>query len=357
MLARVWLILVFLTLANAQNFNITFRLSTYQTSASDVTLWFRFFLAVDIPAGGYLVISTSPGGFTTGTTSNPPGGGTRTPATIICGDAGGPYTPIPSCDTLVFPNPLYDNIGPYRIQFPNGLASGSEYGLALGMLRSNGSCLARNSQQETCCLLKCALNIFFCHSPSLGGLYNQPNEGTSFATFAWTTDTSGNTYLETNFASTQYAQCCVTLQLTGKRGFFPGLMIRRASCPPITFPNLVAHNKAENKDEFMSHECQQSIVALVFVLFIFVLTQKAIPTFSQQIYVRKFLRRVQIGHLHWWGHTSRDDSVLLCRPRGSWRGMPCSCEVEGARPHCLGFGFDFVAHYFALLCVRIRSSL
>jgi hypothetical protein len=35
-------------------------------------------------------------------------------------------------------------------------------------------------------------------------LYNQPNEGTSFATFAWTTDTSGNTYLETNFASTQF---------------------------------------------------------------------------------------------------------------------------------------------------------
>lgn len=197
-----WLAICLLCLVtvptNAQNMDITWRLSTYQTSAANVTMYMRFRLTTPIPANGFLDVSTS------GTTSTPPDGGARTPARIICDDIGGPYTAIPSCETLSFPT-SYDEIGPYRIKFPNGLAAGVEYGFALG------------------------------------GMYNQVNEGTSYPLLAWTTDAS-STRLELSYNTANtftYATFYGEMRLSSYQGgvtpvtltvyFYPGQAVTTPS--------------------------------------------------------------------------------------------------------------------------------
>ena len=135
---RLWFAICFFSLvcpAVHGTLDISFRLSTYQTGASNAIMYVMFKTDVDIPATGSLEIQSY------GTTSNPPGGGTSTAATILCvGDteswglgSGVPgYQTAPNCGTWNFWDD--DNSkNPYRIRMPSGLTAGSYYGFALGI--------------------------------------------------------------------------------------------------------------------------------------------------------------------------------------------------------------------------------
>eukprot|EP00667_Euglena_gracilis_P000080 EG_transcript_80 len=108
--------------------DVNLTLSSYQTSASNVSLFVLFRPQSNVPAGGELSVQTY------GTTSQPPAGGARTPAQIRC-DLGMPgYSPIPNCSGLMFSDGTYAPYNPYNVLFPNGLPVGPSYVLTLGGL-------------------------------------------------------------------------------------------------------------------------------------------------------------------------------------------------------------------------------
>eukprot|EP00667_Euglena_gracilis_P000070 EG_transcript_70 len=143
--------------------NISFVLSTYQTSVANVTVYVLVAPTISIPSGGQIVLTIE------GTTSQPPGSSTKTVAFINCSRLYPGYSPIPGCATdLFFPQLPWNAFGPYTIQFTSGLAAGTPYVLALD------------------------------------GLYNQAAEGQAAKWCSAYTSDGISTRLETAFVSTQF---------------------------------------------------------------------------------------------------------------------------------------------------------
>ena len=141
---RLWFAICFLSLVCPTilggTLDISYRLSTYQTYASDVIMYVKFKTDVAVPAGGLIEITTY-GTTSTSPNCSPPGLCPRTAATILCvGDTESwglgyqvqGYQVAPDCGSWVFGSDSASK-GPYVITMPSGLQAGSYYGFAIGI--------------------------------------------------------------------------------------------------------------------------------------------------------------------------------------------------------------------------------